>query len=472
MQEKKTTPNPDQYWDGTLPPSNTATVFGGGTGTALDPYIIDTAARFALLSANVRSGYSYGSIKGTSTTPPVPVRYFKLTCDIYLNAASVTASSVNAGVPTPWSNTPTAPYPWYPIGGAGAGPDDKGHSYCFGGRFDGDNHTIHNAFYNRSTSVGKGCNPANEVGIFGDITNEAEIKNLKTAGGYIGANISVGGIVGRTWGGDIINCHNENFVYGIGSQGAGGIAGTSWVYIPDPEPDGTRMSAEPPVINKCSNKATVVSNYFKNTTIPSGSGGGIVGENEGGVINCWNEAVVTCRLNAGGIVGSNQNSSGGEPPIQVDPSYINNCYNTGNIGHSAATGVNSSIPSVDAIVSGGIMGYQTGTCENVYNIGNITDNGVDTKPEPRNAAGQIIGELNPDANEINDYWHWYDDATPSNAVGSPIAYQPAHFSTFDDDGKGELRDSLNNWVSQHSSIDYGSWERDSDVNDGFPYLDI
>jgi hypothetical protein len=324
-------------------------------------------------------------------------------------------------------------------------------------------------------SADKGSLPGNEVGIFGDITNEAEIKNLKTVGGYIGANISVGGIVGRTWGGDIINCHNENFVYGVGSQGAAGVAGTSWVYIPDPEPDGTRASAEPPVIDKCSNKATVVSNYVKTTDkhgnplpedqwLPSGSAGGIVGENEGGIINSWNIGIVSGRLNVGGIVGSNQNSSGGEPPIQVDPSYINNCYNTGDIGHSAATGLNNSIPIVKAIVAGGIMGYQTGTCENVYNIGNVTDAGEDTEVPARNAAGQIIGEMNANAGETNDYLNKLDGASPYVGViapNTPGLGTNLYTFTDDEEDKEDLLKRLNDWVDD-ADIGYNSWEPGQD----------
>jgi hypothetical protein len=434
LQEKKTTPA--QVWDGTFPPANKNATFSGGLGTKTSPYEISTAADFAQLSADVCGGVTHLG------------DYFILMNDILFNTASIDPALVNPNCPGT-NGYPTPVNEWKPVGGAGAGPAPDGHSYCFRGSFDGGGFTIKNAFYNQSTSAGKGCNPANEVGIFGDITNEAEIKNLKTEGGYIGGNISVGGIVGRTWGGDIVNCHNENFVYGIGSQGAGGVAGTSWVYI-EPEPDGTRLPFEMTVINKCSNKATVVSNYVKSGNVGSGSGGGIVGENEGGVINCWNTGNISCRKNAGGIVGSNQNSSGGEPPIQVDPSYINNCYNTGNIGSTPANGANGSIPAVTAAIAGGIMGYQTGSCENVYNIGNITviaTGGI---------AGQIIGEFNPDANEINDYWHWYNAATPSNPVGSSD-YEPENFTTFNNnaDDKEELTAALNEWVANNSG--YVTW---------------
>jgi hypothetical protein len=487
MQENKA--SPAQVWDGTLPAPNTTTNFGGGTGSSARPWKIRTAAHLAQLSVNVRSGYSYG---GTTLSPDV--KFFELTRDIYLNESSVDVSDVDPTTPTPWNNAnPSAPYPWYPIGGAGAGdfsgnpaPDPKTvESYAFGGIFDGHGHTIHNAFYNQSVSADKGCRPENEVGIFGSLYHSGGVRNLKAVDGYIGGNVSVGGIVGRTWGGDIVNCHNENFVYGVGSQGAGGIAGTSWVYIPEVQPDGTRLPSEQTVIDECSNSGTVVSNYVKTTDkhgnplpkdqwLPSGSAGGIVGENEGGVINSWNTGVVSCCLNVGGIVGSNQNSSGGEPTIYVDPAYINNCYNTGDIGHSTATGVNSSIPSVDATVAGGIMGYQTGTCENVYNIGNITDNGEDTEDPARNAAGQIIGQLKIDtsagaAQQTNDYLNKPVGASPY--VGDiKTGTLGGHLYTFDSttEDKRILLANLNDWVNGNSN--YSTWMRSASINDGYPYF--
>jgi hypothetical protein len=119
------------------------------------------------------------------------------------------------------------------------------------------------------------------------------------------------------------------------------------------------------------------------------------------------------------------------------------------------------------------MGYQTGTCENVYNIGNVTDSGEDTKVPARNAAGQIIGELNPDAGEINDYWHWYNAATPSNAVGSPSTYQPTNFSVFSSNpfDQFQLSQSLILWVTYPTpKPDYSTWTRNPPENEGFPVL--
>jgi hypothetical protein len=470
MQKYRRPPKPEEIWDGKFPQAlpwrhqlksqGVTTSFSGGSGTLLDPWLISTPWDLAQIPSDVAEGNTHTN------------EYFKLTCDIYLNYAEIIPANVDPttqGVEG-YDNEGDIPiYEWKPIGGAGAGPDEDGHSYCFKGNFDGDGHTIYNAFYNQSTSVGKGSNPENEVGIFGDITNEATIKNLNTKGGYIGGNISVGGIIGRTWGGKITNCHNENFVYGIGSQGAGGVAGTSWVYIPDPDTDPSILRvASAPVIDKCSNKATVVSNYMKTdkqgNQVPSGSGGGLVGENEGSVINSWNEGEVSCLRNAGGIVGSNQNSSGGDPVIYVDPAYINNCYNTGDVGAFAGVG---SIPAVIAQIAGGIMGYQTGSCQNVYNIGNIT------APATGGVAGQIIGELNIDESEgaepqTNDDLNYFAYATPANV---PVGIESSGYFTaysFDASELAFLTYYLNLWVSA-SGTQYYPWIQG---NDGFPVLNI
>jgi hypothetical protein len=463
MQENKSPPV--QVWDGTFPPAQSwrsklkeqgiAANFSGGSGSSTNPWQISTPQELAQIASDVAAGNSHLG------------DYFILMNDIYLNLNSIDPSLVDPATPGPSNydggNTPVNE--WTPIGGAGHGyVDSEGeHAYGFDGSFDGNNKTICNAFYNRQDpDVGKGLHPENQVGIFGDIYSGASIKNLKTAGGYIGGNISVGGIVGRTWGGNITNCHNGNFVYGIGSQGAGGVAATSWVYIPEPNSGGAIST---PVIDKCYNSATIISNYVKSGNVGSGSGGGIVGENEGTVINSWNTGVVSCKKNAGGLIGSNQNSSGGEPPIYVDPAYINNCYNTGNVGSFAGDG---SIPAVSAKIAGGIMGYQTGSCQNVYNIGTIT------APATGGVAGQIIGEMNADSNETNDYFNRFTGSSPAVFVGSSPTFVPPHFSQFANAStpKGNLLTSLNNWVSSHPSLGYSNWTRDTSdvINNGFPTL--
>jgi hypothetical protein len=466
LQKYRRPPKPEEIWDGKFPPAQPwrsalkaqglSANFSGGDGSITTPWLISTPWDLAQIASDVADGNSHLG------------DYFKLTCDIYLNYAEIIPANVDPttqGVEG-YDNEGDIPiYEWKPIGGAGNGyvdEDEEEHAYGFEGNFDGNGKTIFNAFYNsQNPTVGKGLYPENQVGIFGDIYSSASIKDLKTEGGYIGGNISVGGIVGRTWGGSITNCHNGNFVYGIGSQGAGGVTGTSWVFIPKPNSGGVITT---PAIDRCSNSATVISNYVKSGNVGSGSGGGIVGENEGTVINSWNEGLVSCLRNAGGIVGSNQNSSGGDPVIYVDPAYINNCYNTGNIGSFAGEG---NIPDGEAQIAGGIMGYQTGSCQNVYNIGNIT-----ALPGADNGAGQIIGELNTDASQTNNWLFYYSEVTPNVPVGIPANWEPdadpAIVEQFNDDAELPdfedelLLDMLNLWVDDDIADDgnsYSAWNR-------------
>jgi hypothetical protein len=124
------------------------------------------------------------------------------------------------------------------------------------------------------------------------------------------------------------------------------------------------------------------------------------------------------------------------------------------------------------------MGYQTGTCENVYNIGNVTDSGEDTKVPARNAAGQIIGELNIDTStgaepQTNDYLHKPSGASPY--VGSIASGSlGTHLYTVDSTttGKTLLLTRLKSWVNSHSGQDYKNWKRDSTINDGYPVFDL
>jgi hypothetical protein len=488
MQENSTSPAPEQIWDGTLPPaqkiakgSEAALRFSGGDGTEGNPWEISSAADFAQLAADVAAGTTYDA--EDEEGDPVLERFFILTQSLYLNANPINPALVNPDPeyqgPAGYDNGQTVVNEWTPVGGAGAGPvpDYPLRSYGFGGDFDGQNFTIYNAFYNRSDpNIGRGVYPENQVGIFGDLHEDGVLKNLNTAGGYMGGNVSVGGIVGRNWGGTVTNCHNGNFVYATGSQGTGGVVGANWIYVPDEDDLRTAIVA---VVDSCSNSATVVGDYMKPATETepakrSGSSGGVVGENECNVINSWNTGLVSALLNAGGVIGSNQNESSNQQVTIETPGKVYNCYNTANIGVTTAQG--SGIPAVTADCAGGIIGYQTGSCENVYNIGNITVNPGVYAPEP-DPVGQIIGLMKVRTGagatqQTNDYFNSFTGASPSAPVGyvkSGTVGSNLYTFTAAPAQKGSLRDRLNNWVNSHSGQGYENWKI---VNNGYPVLDI
>lgn len=81
--------------------------------------------------------------------------------------------------------------------------------------------------------------------------------------------------------------------------------------------------------------------------------GGIVGQNNGYIINCFNTAAVSSTryesTHTGGVAGSNH-------------AYIYNCYNTGAVSSEGDTSSSC----------GGVIGYNTGFAYNCYNTGDVT----------------------------------------------------------------------------------------------------
>jgi hypothetical protein len=474
MQENDVSFKPEHIWDGTFPPaqklgagSEKEQRFSGGDGTVGNPYVIATAADFAQLSADVAAGIDYDG------------EYFILANSIALNAASINPALVNPGCKGPAGYSGPAVNEWTPVGGAGAGPvpDHILESYGFNGHFDGQNFTVYNAFYNRSDpEIGRGVYPENQIGIFGDLYKHGSVINLSTAGGYIGGNVSVGGIVGRCWGGTVYNCHNGNFIYATGSQGTGGVVGSNWIDTDEGE-NGVQILIEA-TVDRCSNSATVVGDYMKPATEEepakrSGSAGGVVGENECNVINSWNTGLVGALLNAGGVVGSNQNESSNQKVTIETPGKVYNCYNTADIGATPATG--NYIPAGIADCAGGIIGYQTGSCENVYNTGIITVNSGVYTPEP-DPVGQIIGLMKVRTGagataQTNDDFNSFTGATPSAPVGyvkyGTVGSNLYTFTAATPD-KNDLRDRLNAWIDLQSDTTYKRWMRNSTINNGYP----
>jgi|GEM_PF-1721198 len=457
--------NPEQVWDGVFPAASKNSAFSGGTGTIGDPYIIATPLNFAQLSADVAAGTEY------------PNTYFELGNDIGLNLGAIDPTLVNPAVPGPSGYPQVSGFPvyeWIPVGGADAVSTDPKLVHTFQGHFDGAGHTISNAFYNHQVVEEPAANeiehdPVNKlnaVGLFGALGSHATVKNLNTAGGYFGACNSVGGIVGRNWGGEITNCHNGNFIYATGSQGTGGVTGASWVYKPEagsPDPE------KAPKIDKCTNSGTIISNYTNRKGERSGAAGGIVGENEGSVTNSSNTGTISALRNAAGIVGSNQDSnSTGEISI-VPPGKIENCYSAGDIGITPAYGVNDSIPAITADCVGGIIGFQTGGCVNVYAVGVIACNVGKT-------AGQIIGQMKTATAQVNDYLNAPvsalvvgDDTGSFSGLGENVFTY-----TGDDAGKDELFGNLQTWVDEVAASVVYNWTRDEGniINQGYPVFDI
>lgn len=367
-------------WDGT---ADTSWYTSSGT-----VFNLDSAEDLAGLASLVNSGTNF-----TGKT-------VNLTVNVRLNTTA--ATGVTSGQRE-----------WTPIGGAAAG-------YSFKGTFDGNDNTISNIYYNHTDgSYSKGNSVRNNIGLFGKVEEGATVKNVKLVGGYVAAQRSVGSVAGKSWG-TVDNCTSSVIVYGTETKGTGGLVGANWV----------NTASNPPVIKNCSYSGTVTS------TSSNGSVGGIAGENEGAIYNCYNTGAVNGSYNVGGIVGSNQNNINQNSGTLVYGS-VANCYNTGTIAGGT--------------YAGGIAGYCNYSVQNCYNIGTVTGTN----------AGAIIGQLTGSGNVVSVYYLTGTSAVATGATSGTLSVSPIV-------RKSDLKESLNLWI-QSGSV-YSTWTTSSNVNNGYPYF--
>ena len=286
-----------------------ATPYGGGSGTAEDPYQIWTPEQMNAIGLN--------NIDWS--------QHFILMEDIDMSA--YTGSDYNI------------------IGNS---------STKFTGTYDGNGHVILNLTYE---SVGFEF----YTGLFG-YTKNATIRNLglenvtfNTQADYTGGLVGyqnngiiyncdltgtissvriTGGLVGLLAGGSVTNCYNSASVTSLSSENtcyAGGIAGTV-----------TGGS-----VDHCYNTGQVV---CESTT--STYAGGVTAQNTGYIAHCHNTGVINCTTTstspfidytsyAGGITGCHNEG------------LVDNCYNTADVNSSA----------VSIAYAGGILGYRVGSWE-------------------------------------------------------------------------------------------------------------
>ncbi len=147
-----------------------------GSGTAADPYLIQSGADLAYIDKNMTATENF---KGS---------YFKMTKSIDLNG-----NSMKLGAYPSWSGRLT-----------------------FAGVFDGNNCSIRNL---NMTESGMGA------GLFSVVTGT--VKNLTVYGTVKGNDKMTGGIVGWLYQGNLENCSSYVNVTSTGSAETGGITGTS-----------------------------------------------------------------------------------------------------------------------------------------------------------------------------------------------------------------------------------------------------
>ncbi|MBR6249972.1 MAG: hypothetical protein IKR17_02115, partial [Bacteroidales bacterium] len=347
-----------------------------GSGTAVDPYRISTAADLYYFADRVNNDYNH---------------YFEshavLTDDIVINSGTFSADGSYSG---------GTPYQWTPIG-------TNTNSHHYKGTFDGGNHTISGLYINSS---------ADYQGLFGSTSN-ATISNVTIVNSYIKSTSSnVGAIAGQATGGTITNCHNTSGV--VGSSIVGGIVGLTSATIVDCDNTGsveattTSTSDEGKlgvggIVGKTSGRAVVTDCHNNGTIKGSRIVAGIVGNAYYGVeiSHCYNAGAVTATKGwqSAGILARGQ--IGGTDKI----SY---CWNSGaitNLANGEMGGiVGCAMPGivVDSCRNVGVItaksshiGGIVGNCSQAktYTITNCVNEGsiIVTSPSSDAYAGGIMG---------------------------------------------------------------------------------
>ncbi len=365
-----------------LTAKQTQAEYGGGSGTAEDPYLIYTAAQMNAIGAN--------SLDWD--------KHFKLMADIDLG--EFTGNSFNI-------------------------------ISTFTGGFDGNDHRISNFTYEGGHGlfnyvIGKNAyiknlvlvNPEvnavllNRVGLLAGKIEDGKVINCRVEQGIVTGEQSVGGLVGMCWRGIITNCHSIATVSGSGINPNnefmfGGLVGFNY--------EGT--------VTDCSSAGSVSGGYMYF--------GGLVGDNMGGeVLNCRSQANVTGGDWVGGLVGCNDCLTITNPGLisyctasgdvvgneligglaGLNWCAISDCYATGNVSGSSDVGglvgdnITASIDSegqTDAIIS------------NCYSVGQVSGT---------NYVGGLVGRHRAAGPKqpitINSFWDIETSSQTSSAGGT------------------------------------------------------
>ena len=303
------------------------TSFGGGSGTASDPYIISNAQQLAYLAYRVNNGNTYSG------------KYFEQTANIDLSA-----------------------YYWEPIG--------TSSYHSFSGNYTANSFGVITNLYIKSGYA--------YTGLFGRVAN-ATISNIGISGGYIEGKNSVGGLVGYVNGTTTItNCYNTGSVTGVSE--IGGLVGYAYspITITNSYNTGDVTSTTTTTSNLyvgglvggTVNTTIIINSYNTGDVSSSSSGstytGGLVGNARARttITNCYNTGNVTSTISvyssyAGGLVGYAYDDG---------DLTITNCYNTGD--------VTSTSSRFGSSYAGGLVGaaYDDGdlTITNCYNTGDVS----------------------------------------------------------------------------------------------------
>ncbi len=299
---------------------STATAkYSGGSGTAKDPYQLATAADLIALGE----------------TPADYSRCFILTADIDLDPKLPGRKVFDKAVIAP-DTDPT--------------PDEDGYNphsgTDFTGVFDGKGHTI-----SHLTIQG-----GSYLGLFGQLTSGAEVKNLGVVDVSVtGSGDCVGGLVGYN-GGTVAQCYSTGTVKG---DSVGGLVGYNGGAVIQCFSTGT-VSGGSGVGGLVGGSGGTVTQCYSTGTVSGGSSvGGLAGSNDGHVTQCYSTGSVTGRDYVGGLAGSGRT--------------VTNSYSTGAVSGNKYVG--------------GLLGYtHHGPVTHCYSTGPVT--GTDS-------VGGLVGWADP-----------------------------------------------------------------------------
>ena len=325
--------------------------YGGGSGTAEDPYLIYTPEQMNTIGLNNEDWD----------------KHFRLMADIDLSAYK--GSSFNRiGFYDPWVFPPVPPT-WRPP---------------FSGTFDGDGHTISGFTYivdAREPLAPRDWRGDENVGLFGYVKGPAaSIRNL----GLIEPNVGpaatcserievVGALVGYLAQGTIENCYVRGGTVS-GDRQVGGLVGTSAGRILRCSTSCRVRWAEGRPLRVLEDPILAATGFMF---------GGLAASSNGEVSFCHSSATVYAWKSAGGLLGSNGNEPGAT-------AVASDCYATGEVSAENAVG--------------GLVGDNAGTIRACYATGAVDGNDCigglvgmsDFKTsaiETSHATGRVSGNL-------------------------------------------------------------------------------
>lgn len=267
--------------------------FGGEGGTEDDPFLIHTADDLRALGAE-------SEIRG----------YYRLTAD--LDAFDMTEPSHEMPV-------------WRPI-------------HLVEGVFDGAGHTVANLHYSG----------AEQCGFFGQIGEDAQVKDLTITRATVQGTQQIGILAGGNLG-QIVNCHVSGMISSTGASQIGGLVGVNYGGV----------------ITDCS-ADVALAGY---ATV-----GGLVGSHQhGGVVDrCYAIVAITARNDVGGLIG------------EVREATVQRCYASGVLGGDDRvgglvgvnnTGILSNCYATTLLSgtddTGGLVGVNGGLVTHCYSIGGV-----------------------------------------------------------------------------------------------------